>query len=233
MRGDFHVLALDMRGHGDSQWHAGGSYGGEDYLADLSIFARQSGLERFYLVGESLGGLIAFAFAATNPGAVERLVIVDIGPEMASEGMGDIRQSAHTRPADFADIEEAVRWMRGSNPAAQEPEMRQRLQHNLAPTPEGRLRWKYDPAIDALVQSSGSQAAALLWQLWCAVACPTLVMRGENSALLSPETAQEMESRAANAHLVEIPNAGHAILWDNPEGFQDAAADFLMRPSGA
>ena len=135
----------------------------------------QLGLQPISLIGESLGGIISYGFAALNPGMIERLVIVDIGPELGGAGLDAIRGSAQGRPADFASLEEAMQWSRGDDPMPNDAELRRRLEHNLAHTEDGRLRWKYDPHVDALLRQ-GDDNSDMLWQLWSAITCPTLVI---------------------------------------------------------
>lgn len=221
------VLALDLRGHGDSQWAHDGAYAVEDYLNDLSAFVRECGLDAVSLVGLSLGGIVSLAFAAMNPLAVERLVIVDIGPDIAVGGLEQIRQAARARPADFVDLDEALRWALDNEPLADRAELRRTLQFNLTATSDGRLGWRYDPAADSLLGPAREGGASVLWELWSAIVCPTLVVRGEHSDLLTSDTARQMVGRAQRATLAEVPDAGHVVMRDNPSAFRDAVKAFL------
>lgn len=223
------VLTLDMRGHGDSEWSRDASYEPEDFLADLSHFVDGIELQSFALMGLSLGGIVAFAFAAMNPGRVERLVVVDIGPDLGSEGMQQIRDSADSRPASFATFDEAITWATGGDESLDTEDLRRRMHLNLALTPEGRLQWKFDPATDSLIAPGSGRDTSIMWALWSSISCPTLIVRGENSPLLTSETARRMESSAPNATLVEIANAGHIVMDDNPIAFNEAVSGFLAQ----
>ena len=225
MSDDYHVLALDMRGHGDSQWAPNGAYAVEDFVADLSVYAEALG--KLTLAGLSLGGVVAIVFASMNPGMMERLIVVDIGPDIAAGGLDQIRQAARTRPADFAGLDEAQAWARADDPLSDEDMLRQRLELNLRETTIGRLEWKYDPGLDKLIDAGRPGDASVLWELWAGITCPTLIVRGEHSDLLAPETAQEMEARDPNATLVEIPQAGHVVIEDSPAAFRGAVRAFL------
>ena len=230
VRSRFHVLALDMRGHGESQWAADGIYDGPALLADVSEFVIQLRLDRVTIVGESLGGIVAFAWASLNPASVAGLVVADIGPEISPEGLGEIRRSAQDRPADFTDFEEALRWSRGEQPVEAEEAIAYRLRHNLNESGDGRLAWKYDPLVDTVTSSGGPDGDALMWQLWSALKCPTLVLRGERSNLLTKESVEKMLATCPTATLRTIPDAGHAIMVDNQAAFISETRAFLLRP---
>ncbi len=164
---NYHVVALDMRGHGDSHWSDETAYQAGDYLADLGAFVEGLGKSSVMLAGESLGGLVAFAFAAANPTRVDRLVVVDIGPDINGDAIRRMRDSANERPADFADVPEALRWVQGEGATRGDVDLRRIVEHNLTQNDGGRLRWKYDPATDGIISSGNtSEGAELLWQMW-------------------------------------------------------------------
>ncbi len=225
----YHVVALDMRGHGDSHWSNEKAYRVEDYLADLGTFVGRLGSSPVTLAGESLGGLVAFAYAAVNLTSVDRLVVVDIGPEINGESIRRMRDSADERPPDFADLDEALRWVQGEGAARDDGDLRRIVEHNLMQDGRGRLRWKYDPATDGVIRSGGTgEGAELLWRMWRAISAPTLLVRGANSDLLESATAADMVREGRDVRFVEIPDAGHTVLADNFLALQDAVCEFLL-----
>lgn len=225
----YRVLALDMRGHGDSDWSDETAYQPEDYLADLDAFILRLGTSQVTLVGESLGGIVALALAAGNPTTVEKLVVVDIGPDINDEAIRRMRDSASERPPDFADIADAVQWSQGDIEAHDAGDLRRLVEHNMVQDGEGRFRWKFDPATDAVITSGGTgEGAELLWEMWRAITARTLVLRGENSDLLEPDSAADMARLGQDVKVVEIPNAGHAVLADNFSALQGAVIEFLL-----
>ena len=225
----YHVVALDMRGHGDSQWSDATAYQVEDYLADLGAFIGRLGKSRVTLAGESLGGLVAFAYAATNPTKVDRLVVVDIGPDINGDAVRRMRDSANERPPDFSDIADAMRWVQGEGTTRDDRDLRRIVENNLTQDGGGRLRWKYDPATDGVIASGDAgEGAELLWRKWKAISAPTLVVRGANSDLLERATAADMVREGQDVSVVEVPDAGHTVLADNFLALQDAVCDFLL-----
>ena len=225
----YHVVALDMRGHGDSRWSDEMAYQVEDYLADLGAFIGRLGGSPVTLAGESLGGLVAFAYAGVNPRGVDRLVVVDIGPEINGVAIRKMRDSASERPPDFADVADALRWAKRDASARDDGDLRRIVEHNLTRNSRGRLRWKYDPATDGVISSGDAGGGAeLLWSLWKAISAPTLLVRGANSDLLESASAADMVRVGRNVRFVEIPDAGHTVLADNFSALQDAVCDFLL-----
>ncbi|MCH8062907.1 MAG: alpha/beta hydrolase [Chloroflexi bacterium] len=226
---NYHVVALDMRGHGDSQWSDEMSYRAEDYLADLGTFIGRLGSSPVTLAGESLGGLVAFAYAAVNPTRVDRLVVVDIGPDINGDAIRRMRDSANERPPDFADVADALRWVKGEGATRDDGDLRRIVEHNLTQDGGGRFRWKYDPATDGIISSGDTgDGAELLWRMWKAISAPTLLVRGASSDLLERASAAEMVRVGRDVRVVEIPDAGHTVLADNFLALQDAVCEFLL-----
>jgi esterase len=219
-------LAPEMRGHGDSARNPSGEYSILEYVTDLGAFISTLELGSVSLMGHSLGGIIAIGLAAMNPDAVERLIVVDIGPDLGDEGMKAIRESAGSRPLYFANLDAAYQWAMEGDTLADESEMRHRVRHSLKSGPNG-LEWRYDPGVDSILDSAGGDGSAMLWGLWSSITQPTLIVRGDQSTLLTSETAHQMASRAQNASLVEVPNAGHLVPVDNPDFFCEVVQTFL------
>jgi pimeloyl-ACP methyl ester carboxylesterase len=219
----YRVLALDQRGHGDSAWAP--PYGGGQMADDLLAFLDALHLGEVTLMGLSMGGLVAFIFAASHPEQVRDLIVLDIGPEIAVAGA---RQVAAGLAANrvFGSEDEAVAQARAFNPRPTEEALRHRVRHNLRPRPDGTLTFKYDDALrerGAIFDRSTDQ----LWAAWQAVGCPILLVRGDDSDILAVETAQRMLASNARASLVGILDCGHSITLDNPQGLLDAVDPWL------
>jgi pimeloyl-ACP methyl ester carboxylesterase len=222
----YRVLAFDQRGHGETDW--ADDYSPERGVEDIDAFVRELGLRRFALLGLSMGGRNAFAYAGTHPGpeTVERLVIVDIGPEVAAAGGQRIMAGVQARDV-FDDPEQAVQQARAANPRAPEDELRHRFLNNLKQTEDGRWTWRYDKALRAPGRPRPRQDPEEGWALLRRITAPTLLVRGELSDVLAPEVAERMVREIPNCRLVTVPNAGHSIPLDNPQGFIAAVQTFL------
>jgi len=206
MQPKYRVLALDQRGHGETAWAT--DYTPERMVEDVDAFVRTLGLGRIALLGLSMGGRNAYQYTALHPETVEKLVIVDIGPEIPSAGSDRIRQGVLMRDV-FDDPEEAIRQARAGNPRADEAELRARVTNNLMRTDDGRWTFRYDKALRAPDRPLPRPDAEAIWALLPRITCPTLLVRGAESDILSPETAQRMLKTIPNIRMVEVPNAGH------------------------
>lgn len=220
-----HVLALDQRGHGDSEWAKDG-YATEQYVADLAAFAEALRLGRFIPMGLSMGAINAMVYAAAHPTKVDKLVIVDIGPQIPRQTLERMRQSPNPDPGVFESEEEVVQFLRSQNPRPSLEFWRAAARHSTKRQPDGKLIWKWDPALRA--PQGPPPRRAELWRCLEQIACPTLIVRGKESDILAPETAQRMVETLPCGKLVEIEGAGHTIPDDNPEALAAAVRDFLV-----
>jgi pimeloyl-ACP methyl ester carboxylesterase len=221
------VLCLDQRGHGDSEAPPDGNYSDTTLASDLAGFVNGLALARFRLVGLSLGGRVAMTYAGSHPGRVERLVVVDMGPEIAPAGRGRVGAGMASTPERFATLEDAVAYARAGQPRYAEAKLRHRVTHGLRALADGGFTWKYDRALREAVRAGRLRPQLDLWPLWQAIDCPTLIVRGAESDVLAPETARRMVQTQPRARLVEVPAAGHSVPGDQPEAFQRVLEEFL------
>jgi pimeloyl-ACP methyl ester carboxylesterase len=224
----YRVFALDPRGHGDSDPVPDGDYTTGTLADDLEAFVDGLGLGRVTLVGLSMGGRVALAYAGRHPDRVERLVVIDIGPEVAAAGRARVGAMMATAPERFASIEEALALMRRANPRYAESLLRRRAEHALRVTAEG-FTWKYHRELRKAVRQGRWRDSTDLWPSWAAIACPTLVVRGAESDILSKEIAEKMLAAQPRARLVEIADAGHTVPGDQPALFLETLRSFLAR----
>ena len=225
-----HVLALDQRGRGESDWAPNAEYRTEAYVSDLEQFVAQLGLERFILMGHSMGGANALAYASRHPERVVAAVIEDMGPQPASgppPGAERITRELESTPAQFASLAEAEAFWRGQRPLISTEAMKDRLKQTLKELPDGRIVWKYDlEGIQQARQRAGVWGEDR-WPQVRALLCPTLVLRGELSDILSRETAEGMAKANPRVRWVEVPRASHFVHEDNLEAFNREVARFL------
>lgn len=221
---DHHVLALDQRGHGDTQWAPAGGYRRDDFVADVVAFLDDHGWRQATLVALSLGGLNAIACATTHPERVPGLVVVDVVPTIAPAGGQAIRAQLAVR--DFASFDEAVERALAFNPRRTRANVEERLRHALRPTAEGRWTYKFDAAIGGGGLETDFER---LWEHVRAIRCPTLLVRGAESAILTGEGAARFARELPGSELAQVPAAGHSVMGDNPQGFLAAVRPFLAR----
>ena len=224
----YRVLALDQRGHGDSDPPPDTDYSDAALLSDLEAFEQALGLGRLTLVALSLGGRVAINYAGRHPAAVERLVVVDIGPEIAPVGRARVGMLMATAPERFETVEEVVAHMRANAPLYGEAMLRQRAQHAVRALPGGGFTWKYDRALREAIRQGRIRVPADLWAEWRAITCPTLLVRGALSDVLSEDIAKQMADELPTARLVVVADAGHTVPGDQPAVFQSLLHEFLM-----
>jgi pimeloyl-ACP methyl ester carboxylesterase len=220
----YRVLALDQRGHGESGWASAEAYGTVDMADDLVAFVAAMGLADFTLLGLSMGGAVTIEYAGRRPAQLGACVIVDIGPQIVTTGIQRIRGSLAATDV-FASKDEAFGAARAANSVPPEGHHRERVENNLMRTEDGRWTFRFDRAFRRGMLRTRDEAGA--WDSCAAIAVPTLVMRGADSDILSPEIAGRMIETIPGAKFVEVPAAGHAIPLDNPDGFLAAAREFL------
>lgn len=229
MADHYRVLALDQRGHGETEWAA--EYGVTRMVEDVEAFRQALALGRFTLLGLSMGGRNAFTYAALHPEAVERLVIVDIGPQ--TEASGAARIQAGVRASDvFESPEEAIAIARAANPRPPDADLAHRTRHNLMQRPDGRWTWRYDVALRSGTRPPPPSPEEG-WALLTKITCPTLLVRGAESDVLGRPTAERMAREIPDCRLVDVAESGHSIPLDNPPGFLAAVRPFLEAPSQA
>jgi pimeloyl-ACP methyl ester carboxylesterase len=218
------VVALDQRGHGDSEWAPAGRYRRTDFVADIAALLDHLGYDAATIVALSLGGLNGIAFAAAHPDRVRGLVVVDVVPTVARAGTAAIRAQLAVR--DFATLEDAIAHAHGFNPRRTLTNLRERLRHAMRRGPDGRWAYKFDPAAGA-----GTDGAEIerLWLDVRRLRCPTLLVRGAESPILSAEGVARFQREVAGSAVAEVAGAGHSVMGDNPAGFLAAVQPFLRR----
>jgi esterase len=216
---DREVVAMDMRGFGDSDWSASGDYSVPAMAQDMVNVLDYLRWQRAVLVGHSMGGRSATYAAAKEAQRVAGLVLVDYSPENAPAGSQRVARAVANTPERFASLDEALRYFGQSD--------RARMQAYLRP--DGSI--KRDPYFREqfrrlLETGERPKLGVDMWQLIGEVRCPILSLRGKRSDMYAPETAQKMKAANPRLELVEI-DAGHNVAGDNPGAFVAAMRTFL------
>jgi pimeloyl-ACP methyl ester carboxylesterase len=205
------VLAVDMPGRGESDWLADpNDYVFPTYLTTLTALIARSGADRVDWVGTSMGGLLGITIAALPHTPITRLVVNDVGPTIEPAALERIRGYFGLDPtfATYDEIAQYIRTVSAPFGPLTDAQWDHLTRTNVRQRTDGRWGLAYDPGI--AVPFRASAAPPDLWGLWDAIRCPTLVLRGAESDLLSAATAAQMAARGPKPALVEFGGVGHA-----------------------
>jgi pimeloyl-ACP methyl ester carboxylesterase len=222
----FRLLCPDMPGRGDSEWLPNpADYVFPTYLTALTALLAHADVERVAWVGTSMGGLLGMVMAAQRNTPVTRLVLNDVGPVIEPVALARIAAYVGLDPVfdSFAALEAHIREVSAPFGPLTDAQWTELARTTARQTADGKWRLKYDPGI-AVPFRSATAPTTDLWALWDALRCPTLLLRGAESDLLSPDTAAAMRVRGPKAKLVEFPGVGHAPMLLTPEQIAPVAA---------
>jgi pimeloyl-ACP methyl ester carboxylesterase len=239
LRDEWHVIAPDLRGHGDSAWSLSGHYTMANYIYDMAQLIHQQRLAPVSIVAHSLGGNIALRCAGIYPETVRRLVAIEglgPGPRSAAERdthpiavrmrdwVDEQRAMAGRLPRRYASIEEALKRMQEANRRLTLEQARHLTQHAVNQNEDGTYSWKFDPYVR--IWPPYDMTREELASLWSSIACPTLLVRGKESWADDPAT----DGRAAyfqDARVLGVDGAGHWVHHDRLELFLREVSAFL------
>lgn len=225
----FRPICYDLRGHGDSGWSIDSRYHLLDHARDLAEIFDALGLERAALVGHSLGGNIATLFASQHPERLRALALVDTGPALGGDAWrrasGDVSDQARA----YGSVAEYRKLLALAYPLAAPAALDRLARTSLVQRRDSRFEPKLDPVLLDLLGTAQQlrETEATLWDALAKLRCPVLLMRGELSAMLPESVARRMIEVVADARLVQIPNAGHAVAFDNGPALSAELGAFL------
>jgi pimeloyl-ACP methyl ester carboxylesterase len=237
-RDDYHVVAPDLRGHGDSQWVLGAGYAMIDYVYDIVQLVNQQHLEPVTIIGHSLGGSISLQFAGVYPEKIAKVVAIEgLGPrrnEIAQmekpaqdrmrRWVDQIHGFAGRLPRRYTSVEEAIRRMHEANAHLSEEQARHLTIHGTNQNEDGTYSWKFDNYVRSHSPYRFNSDEA--HELWGNIHTPTLLLWGEESWSGDPEK----DGRAAhfpNVRVQGIPDAGHWVHHDQLDRFLETVSGFL------
>jgi|KBSSwiStaDraftv2_1062776.scaffolds.fasta_scaffold01332_10 pimeloyl-ACP methyl ester carboxylesterase len=224
----FHVIAMDSRGHGDSDRSPTGKYSVESLCADALVVLYQIG-RPVVLVGASMGGLTGILAAhEAGPEIVTKLVLVDVVPRFEKDGSARIRDFMFSHIHGFDSLDDAADAIAEYLPHRPRPRSNEGLKKNLR-LRDGRWYWHWDPAFlnkpddDPFARMEKLEQAAINLQI------PILLIRGQLSDVVSPEGVADFLDKVPHAELVELPGAGHTAAGDDNDAFTEAVVQFVKR----
>lgn len=227
----YRVVCPDVAGRGDSDWLGEPmEYAVPVYASDMVTLIARLDVESVHWVGTSLGGLIGMTLASLPGSPIGKLVLNDVGPVLAAAALERIGAYLGKWPP-LPDIEAAERFVRSVGATFgphTDAEWRFLTEHVVRRNPDGSLRMHYDPALAVPFNAELSRRDVEFWNIYDAIRCPTLVLRGEQSDLLRRDTAQSMRARGPRAEIVEVPGVGHAPSLIHADQIA-IVRDFLLR----
>ena len=238
LRDEYHVVALDLRGHGDSQWSAGASYGMADYVYDLAQLIHQQQFGPLRIVAHSLGGYVALRYAGVFPEHVVRVVVVEgTGPPVVPVEQRDSPPLRYRRwiesgqalacriPRRYPSLDEAFARMQEANPHLSPEQARHLTVHGVNQNEDGSYSWKFDNAVHGTgMLDLGPEETRQIWQN---IACPVLLVYGSESWQQGWADPADVAPYFADAHAEIVAHAGHWVQHDQLDAFVALVRSFL------
>jgi pimeloyl-ACP methyl ester carboxylesterase len=236
LRRDFHVIAPDLRGHGDSAWATGSTYSMIDYVLDLAALLTTLGWAQVAMIGHSLGGSIGLQYAGLYPDRVHRLVAIEgLGPPAGLRKptsavarmlhwVREMQALARRHPRSYRTQDEAVNRMREENPRLTETQARHLTKLGMVQGEDGAYVWKFDNFVRAVSPYLFNVEEAR--EIWGQISCPVLLVKGGESWAPDPDAEGRIGAfRAASS--ITLPDAGHWVHHDQPEAFLRVVREFF------
>lgn len=229
---EFRVIAIDQRGYGQSARADDMDYTRASQLEDLEGVIDAIGLRSITLVGHSMGGANAICYAAEHPEIVSALVIVEAAPEVLRSGVEGLRRLL-TAGESWGSMEEAVDAFRSLMPEASADQLERRVRGAITQSEDGRWTWDFDeafrdPSIRPPEPDPGQRRLADLWDSADRIQCPTMIVRGQDTEMLTPEAIQRLHRRIAGSRVSLIEDAGHNVPSDQPSSLALNIREFLQ-----
>jgi pimeloyl-ACP methyl ester carboxylesterase len=239
-RDDYHIIAPDLRGHGDSQWMEGGTYGQLDYVYDIAQLLHQKDMIPVTIIGHSLGGAIALQYTSLYPDNVKKLVAIEgLGPsptmlekmsekpmsDRIREWMDDLRKSSGRMPRRYPTLEDAFQRMQDENPHLSEAQARHLTIHGSNQNEDGTFSWKFDNYVRFFTLTG--LPTEEIRAMWTDITCPTLLIRGEESWASDPVADGRTKYFNCPLEVEAFEKAGHWVHHDQLDGFIKRVRTFL------
>lgn len=239
LKDDYHIIAPDLRGHGDSEWAIGGSYALGDFVYDITQLLKQKSPGPISILSHSMGGAISLMYAGTFPELVKRLVVIEgivLSPsqyqamhnmpirQRLTEWIDQLHGLSGRLPRRYKSIEDALERMRAENPHLSPERARHLTIHGVNQNEDGTFSWKFDNYVRAFAPYGFSREE--ITGLWSEISCPTLLVHGADSWLSKPQDNGSL-GYFKTATTATIANAGHWAHHDRLDDFLAIVEPFL------
>ena len=229
---EFRVIAIDQRGHGQSDRATDRDYTRATQMEDLEAIIESLGLRSVTLIGHSMGGANAICYAAEHPEMTTALVVIETAPEVLRSGIETIRRLLATG-ATFASLEDAIESFREFFPYATTEQIERRVRASLTVNDDGAYVWDFDPIFRDPTSrppdpDPGQRRLSDLWDCADRVQCPTMIVRGSETDMLTPEAIQRLHRRVSGSRVSLIEDAGHSVPTDQPAALSLNIREFLQ-----
>jgi len=222
----FHVIAVDMRGHGDSAWDPNAGYLVEDYTKDLEALVAQLQLRNLTLWGNSTGGRVVQVYSGLHPDNVAALIVEDVGPERPRSIADGFARQVQQDANGWASEDELVAQLRTGNQGISDDQLRTYAHFGTKRGPDGRIIWKRDPNLaKGFVETE-------LWQYVRKISSPTIYVIGGRSAIVPAETQEQLKKTIQGVEIVTMPGLGHYPSQEKPAEFTAIVNAFLAKRRG-
>lgn len=217
----YHVIAYDMRGHGDSDWDPAANYLVEDHVKDLEALVAQLKLRGLTLLGNSTGGRVAQVYAGLHPENTAALIVEDVGPERPSSIANNFQRTVEREANGWASEDELVAQLKTGSGSTADSILRTYVHFGTKPGATGRIVWKRDPALaKGFVETE-------LWRYVRQIKCPTIYVIGGRSTIVPPATQEELKRTIPGVEIVVMAGLGHYPDQEAPDAFVVIANRFL------
>jgi pimeloyl-ACP methyl ester carboxylesterase len=219
----YRVIAIDMRGHGDSGWDPQGRYLVEDHVGDLEGVVQQLGLRDLTLWGNSTGGRVVQVFAGKHPELVSRVISEDVGPERPRQIADNYAKRVQQEQAGWASEDELLAQLKKTNPRMSPAVLEPYVRYGTRKRADGRIEWKRDPKL------VNGFVATELWRFVRDIKAPILYIIGGRSNIVPPETQEELKKTLPNAQVITVADVGHYPSDEKPDHVVELVNQFLSK----
>ena len=223
---DYHVRALDLRGHGESDWAEPPVYTFDHYASDVARVVEQLDLRDLVLIGHSMGGMVSLVYAATHPARLSKLVVVDTRTLMSADRIARMREFGARPPSSYptrGELVERYRLEPAGTQIAPPHVVRHMAEHSARQHTDGTWRHKFDRRVYATFERRDGMP------LWGEVRVPALIVKGQLSNRVDAEMMAGVRQRAPQVQFAEVAASDHHVMLDNPAGFVEAVRAFLQK----